>query len=115
MVNPVSTPPKPTFTLTTRDGLQLGLCDDAVTSLPLTDRQLALPSAFGGFLVRDVATDSDFFSLENGTCPELGLELNVQFKSEADHLTLTGRVTDTTGRDRAVTLMFALPLDASGS
>lgn len=112
MVNPVSPAPKPKLTPATRDGLQLGLRDNAVTSLRLEGRELALPSAFGGFLVRDAATNSDFCSFENGTCPELGLKLNVQFKPEADHLTITGRVTDTTGRDRAVTLVFALPLDA---
>ncbi len=110
----VEAPSKPTATFATHDGLELGLHDDTVTSLRLGDRELAASSAFGGFLVRDVATNSDFYGFENGGRPELGLKLNAEFQASADHVTVTGRITDTTGRDRAVTLVFALPLDAAG-
>ncbi|MGD0536820.1 MAG: hypothetical protein ABSC03_04150 [Verrucomicrobiota bacterium] len=105
---------KPDERRATQDGLMLGLRDDAVVSLRLDGRELASPSLPGGFLVRDVATNSDFCAFENGACPELGLKLNAQVQAAADHLTVTGRVTDTAGRDRAVTLVFALPLDATG-
>lgn len=77
-------------------------------------RVLTNAAADGLFLVRDVAAGSDFFDFENGTRPELGLKVRTEFVAKTNHLVVQGRVSDTTGKDRAVTLLFALPIDAAG-
>ena len=99
--------------LGTHDGLKLTLRDSAITSLKLDGEELAAPSP-SGFLVRDVAADSDVYPVSNGACQELGLKLEARFDPAQDHIAIAGRVTDTTSRDRAVTLLFALPLNAAG-
>src|SRR5207248_8015529 len=65
-----------------------------------------------GFLARDVAAGSDYFGFQDGACPQLRLKLSARFEARPDHIAVSGRVTDTTGRDRAITLVFALPVDA---
>jgi hypothetical protein len=99
--------------LSTRDGLRLTLRDNTITSLQVDGKELSAPTP-SGFLARDFAADSDICAFTNGACQELGLNLEAKFSPSRDHLAIEGRVTDTTGRDRAVTLLFALPLDASG-
>jgi hypothetical protein len=99
--------------LSTRDGMKLVLRDNTVTSLQLGGKELSAPAP-SGFLVRDVAADSDVYAFTNGACQELGLTLEAAFKPAKDHLAIEGRVRDTTGRDRAITLLFAVPLDATG-
>jgi len=93
----------------TSDGLNLEMRDNTVTSLNMGGKELATASSF---LVRDVAANSDFFTFQNGELPELGLKLNAQIRNLPDHIEISGRLTDTTGKDRAVTLIFALPIDA---
>lgn len=102
-----------TQTLRTEDGLRLGLAGGLVASLQVNERELA-GSAPSGFLARDVAAGSDFFAFTDGRCAELGLVLTNEFVAKKDHLAVRGRVSDTTGRDRAIQLLFALPLDATG-
>ncbi len=99
--------------LSTRDGLKLALRDNTITSLQLDGQELGASSP-SGFLVRDFAADSDIYAFAGGACKELGLSLESRFTAGKDHLAIEGRVTDTTGRDRAITLLFALPLDATG-
>ncbi|HEY5910448.1 MAG TPA: hypothetical protein VJA21_07565, partial [Verrucomicrobiae bacterium] len=96
----------------TRDGLELNLENGLVRSLKSGGKDIA-GAAPSGFLARDVAAGSDFFGLSGGReCSELGLNLRAEFKGEADHISVEGRIADTTGKDRAVTLLFALPIDA---
>jgi hypothetical protein len=99
--------------LSTRDGLKLTLRDNTITSLQLDGKELSAPSP-SGFLARDFAADSDIYAFTGGACQELGLNLEANFLPGRDHVAVEGRVTDTTGRDRAITLLFALPLDATG-
>jgi hypothetical protein len=89
------------------------LRDGAVASLQVGGRELA-GVAPSGFLARDVAANSDFYSLADGECPELGLKLRSAFRAEAGHIIVEGRVADLRGTDRALTLIFALPVDAAG-
>jgi hypothetical protein len=103
----------PSRRVATRDGLTLTLRDHTVASLQVGGRELATASP-SGFLVRDVAADSDVYGFENGACAGLGLKLQAVFTARPDHIRVSGRLTDTRGRDRAVTLVFALPLDAAG-
>ena len=97
----------------TQDGLMLKMHDNTVASLKVGGRELTT-SAASGFLARDVAANSGFFGFQKGELTELGLKLKSQIRSLPDHLEVSGRLTDTTGKDRAVTLVFALPVDALG-
>jgi hypothetical protein len=99
--------------VSTRDRLRLTLRDNWVTSLQVDDKELGASSP-SGFLARDFAADSDFCAFTGDACGDLGLKLEADFTPGRDHIAVAGRVTDTTGRDRAVTLLFALPLDATG-
>ncbi len=97
----------------TRDGLRLGLRDAAVSSVQVEGTELAV-SAPGGFLVRDVDADSDWYGFTAGWCPELGLKLAARVTPQADCLRVQGRLSNLRGGDRAVTLIFALPVDLPG-
>ena len=108
---PAGKPPKRKFA--TRDGLTLTVADYTVASLRLDGREFAA-GAPSGFLVRDYAAGSDFYGFPNGACEELGLKLTTEITASKDHITISGRLADTTAKDRAVTLLFALPLDATG-
>ncbi|HCU34126.1 MAG TPA: hypothetical protein DGT21_01400 [Armatimonadetes bacterium] len=69
----------------------------------------------GGFMVRDVAAGSDLHSFEAGACAPLGLELEADVTASTDAIRVAGTLRDTTGKDRAVTLLFALPVAAEGA
>ena len=99
--------------LTTRDSLELSMRGDSVAGLKVHGYELA-GDAPSGFMARDVAADSSFFSFKDGQCPDLNLKLKTQWRAKADTIEVSGRVSDTTGKDRAVTLIFALPVDAAG-
>jgi len=83
-------------------------------------------SASCGFLLRDVAAESDFFAPTwriqstngqvhaRGRVPELGLRLNADYIARDEHIEVTGTVYDITGKDRAISVYFALPIDALG-
>ncbi len=100
-------------TSATSDGLEISRQDNRIATLKVDGRDLAA-NAPSGFMVRDVAANSDFFGFSRGQCPELGLELRTDYRAEADHLVVEGRLKDTRHRDRAVTLVFALPIEAAG-
>ena len=61
-----------------------------------------------GFWVRDAPADSDFASLDKGQA--MGLKLSVKKTQNGPATFYTGSVTDTTGKDRAVTLIFTTPV-----
>jgi hypothetical protein len=105
--------------LTTSDGLSVSL--DRNTGAVIGDG-----GAVGGFFWRDAATDSDFRQprarltqdgddlrlLAEDDLLELRLEASIAAKG--DHIAISGTVEDLTGRDRAITVYFSLPLDATG-
>jgi len=80
----------------------------------------------GGLYLRDVAADSDFRqplgrvtrigggARFRGEDRQLGLAIEADYELKPDYLVVRGKVIDSTGRDRAVTVYFALPLDARG-
>jgi len=88
--------------------------------------RIANDGRVGGFLVRDVAADSDFrqplgraMATPNGARfrgedAQLGLALEAEYEGKRDHVRVRGTVQDLAGRDRAVTVYLALPLDARG-
>jgi hypothetical protein len=65
-----------------------------------------------GFQVRDVAASSDFVQIEHSA---LGLELDHSKTSQADAVFLDVRLTNTTGKDRAITLLYAVNINSSGA
>jgi len=81
----------------------------------------------GGFLVRDVAAESDFLQPAEATvtrrddavtiearCPELGLALAADLRPASGALRVNGEVRDLRGQDRAVAVYFVLPADFVG-
>ncbi|MBK6432392.1 hypothetical protein [Candidatus Amarolinea dominans] len=128
------TPPdlsgQPLLNLSTGDGLDLSLTQagGAVAALTLDGAPL-VPTGrayTGGFFVRDVANGSDFVHFggavsqaggalqQTASLPALGLTLTATLTVQNGHLDISGDLGDTSGLDRAVTLYFALPFDASG-
>ncbi|MCL4207693.1 MAG: hypothetical protein KJ000_34855 [Pirellulaceae bacterium] len=69
----------------------------------------AAPS--GGFQVRDVAAGSDFVRIERAA---LGLRLDGSVGDRPPATDFEYTLTDTTGRDRAVTLLYAVPVPRDG-
>ena len=107
------------MTIQTQDGLRL-VINNTVASVQVDGRECvtaggpdAAPVA-GGFLVRDVAANSGFYPFTNGDCAPLHLRLHSEVTAHPDHITVSGRLTDVSGQDRAVMLLFALPVDATG-
>ena len=107
-------PPRATQTLRTADGLSLRLDarTGAVASLAVDGRELALASAPSGFFARAAAQNSDFEAFAQGSA--LGLRLEPKFEARPGCIVVSGTLTDATAADRAITLVFALPLDARG-
>lgn len=108
-----SAPPAAEHVFATADGLRLGLAGQRVVSVEADGRELG-GGRWGGFLARDLAGGSDMFAFENGRCAELGLELSCVVRANADHLAFEGRLTSTRSGDRAILLVFALPLEVAG-
>ena len=102
-----------TTVLTTQDGLELRLRDGSVAGLKAGGPDVAADSP-SAFMARDVAEGTDFYGFNHGECPDLHLKLNTTWRAEASSISVAGRLTDVTGKDRAVTLVFALPIDAAG-
>jgi hypothetical protein len=98
---------------TTADGLTLELRGHWVTDLQIGGRACAGPVP-GGFFARDVAADSDLFGFAGDVCPELDLRLETKWETHPDHLAVRGRLRDLRGTDRAILLLFALPIEAAG-
>ena len=103
-------------TTTTPDGLAMGYHRPTgrVTSLTLDGEDLVVAGVPSGFLVRDVAAGSHIYAFEHGNCSPLGLDLSVVFKADAQCIRIAGRLTDRTKQERALTLYFAIPVDAIG-
>ena len=64
-----------------------------------------------GFQVRDVAAGSDFVRIESAA---LGLRLEQSLVREGNTILHEATLADTSGRDRAVTLVYAVPIARAG-
>ena len=104
------------FEVSTEDGLAMAydFVRGNITSLKIDGRELTQRQVPSGFLVRDATADSDFYSFEGGVCNELGLALESRPEGANNCMHISGQIIDTTGEDRAITLMFALPINAVG-
>ena len=65
------------------------------------------------FLARDVAAGSDFVAFEGGKT--IGLTLRLNESAGRGHTSIAATLADTTGRDRAVTLVYTVPFAAGGA
>ncbi|QNK56726.1 hypothetical protein [Paenibacillus sp. PAMC21692] len=110
--------------LQTMDGLELSLGERGVSSLKWNSGELASAGVASGFLVRDHESDSDVYAFErlagndpgsfNGLADQLDLEIEADFEVLPEGIKVSGRLSDLSGDDRAVTLTFALPVNAEG-
>ena len=97
----------------TQNGLSLSMNNGRVSALGLDERDVK-SAAPGGFLVRDVANASDYYALGEGDNAALKLNLKTKITAADDHIVVEGSVADLSGFDRAISLVFALPIDARG-
>lgn len=63
-----------------------------------------------GFMVRDLAADSDWEAFDQGAA--LGLKIEASQRTENGAQRITARLTDTSGKDRAVTLLYGVGVEA---
>ncbi|HSD83530.1 MAG TPA: hypothetical protein VLG46_06720 [Anaerolineae bacterium] len=119
----------PNLSLTTDDGLSLTLSSDggAVTNVSLAgvSVQDAAHAYLGGFFVRDVAAQSDFYHvggsvnpigqalIQTSTLPALSLDFRAVYTATADRIVIHAELSDTASLTRALTLYFALPASAT--
>jgi hypothetical protein len=116
----------PTKAYRTGDRLDLNIRGDRVETLRMDDVALEPqprpgPSGFQlntgtgpGFMARDAASGSDVYLFDDRLCLPLKLQVAANITSNNHCLTVEGRVVDVSSRDRAVTLAFALPVEAQG-
>lgn len=83
------------------------------TALPV-HQIIERPQTAGLLMARDVASNSDFHYFEQGSIPALALKANLTFESNPNHIAVSGRLASIDRKDRAITMVFALPLDAAG-
>ena len=109
-------PSSRTVRASTANGLSLALDQGSgrLTSLKVDGEEVAANGAPAGFFLRDVASGSDMVSLTGGTARSLGLALDAHVRATGNVIELSGAVRDRTGKDRAVTLYFSLPVDLRG-
>lgn len=89
-------------TLRTEDGMRLNLTDKS-------------------FYIRDVAAGSDFLNFDLARTPSgefsgsaLGITITIRPRVNKNHISFDCKATETTGRDRAITIGFALPVSPTG-
>ena len=97
----------------TRNGLKLTVRRDRIESILLHGRETATldPS---GFAVRDAARGSPWIPVDDSGCRDLDLALDARWEAAGDHLSIEGELRDLSGKDRAVSLSFLVPVDAFG-
>ena len=96
----------------TSGGLSVGLAGTDLDRVTLGGRDVTGRYP-GGLLVRDVADErGGFHAFEQGVCPALGLSVELRAEAQGNRIDFAGTLRDTTGRERAVTLLFAVPLAA---
>ena len=113
--------------MSTQDGLSLTLdARGRAVALTADGQQLPLLDAPGGFFAEDLmhsiplsyfegrveATDRGL--IFKGSIPELDLELEAIITPRGDHISIDGKVRDTTGKDRGLRVGFSLPVDGRG-
>jgi len=121
-------PAKPTFQLNTKEGLSLYLSSTgAICEVQVKGKRYGRKGDWlSGFFVRDVIRNSicklrgNLSRLKNGTIQqtaelkEASLIFKAVYEAHPDFIKLKGSIRDISGKDRAITLYFALPIEAIG-
>lgn len=94
-----------------KNGYAIAQLDNEELAKNLKDVESIKPS---GFLVRDAAMNSDIYSINTGWCKDINLELIYNVAAKSNHLEISGTIRNLTTQDRAITLVFALPVEADG-
>lgn len=106
----------------TDDGLALGFDGNGAIAELAVDRKVTLGNLPGGLWFRDVGADGPWLrpgcrSTQEGKAVKLegaespaGLRLSARLEPRAAGIDVVASVQDTTGKDRAVTVYFVLPL-----
>jgi hypothetical protein len=115
------------LSLRSKDGLALSFDGQGgLTKVQAGGKDIS-SNAAGGFFVRDVdagdtlvplrgtakRSDNDGVNV-SGTLGAQGLRFTATVRPQGDTLAVDGEITDTTNKDRAVTVYFALPVNAEG-
>jgi len=113
-------------TLETRDGLRIELsAEGRVSALSVDGSDCLNPEGASGFELMDVAADervevgASVVATEEGARQEvtlnaLGLAFEAHYVVHPDHLEIVGAVRDLRGEDRAVDVLFRLPVGGAG-
>ena len=115
---------KPVGKVTTADGLELSLGSAGEVSQVAVDQTPAGAAGTqpSGLLVRDAATEEPPVMVggrieargkelhQTGKVEKLGLSVDATYKTAGPYLEVSGTVSDTLGKDRAVTVYLAVPL-----
>ncbi|HOJ59438.1 MAG TPA: hypothetical protein PK878_04060 [bacterium] len=115
-VQPPVSMPGETMESKTEDGLAVSLHprDGRIAAVRLGENPVPLSGSPSGFLARDVAAGSDYYPLINGHSEPLGLEMQFTAEARPRAIYLSGKLKDLTGKPRAVSLLYAVPLEAAG-
>lgn len=101
--------------ISTSDGLSLKINGDgAAQSVMLNEKQQKRTAALSGFVARDVANGTGYYSLAQDQFAPLQLSLQKDLQSDSNAIAVSGTLRDQSMRDRAVSLAYAIPLDAIG-
>lgn len=124
MVRPLPYSPGATdATISSGDGLALGLGPRGISSVKWDGTELGSTTTPSGFLARDVQSDSDVFGFIgstdsagefSGRAEALDLKVDAKYTAADGGIRVSGSVTDLRGTDRAVTVTYAIPIDAAG-
>ncbi|MGC8832606.1 MAG: hypothetical protein ACP5R4_01015 [Armatimonadota bacterium] len=104
------------FTVNTSDGLALSMDSPTgrIVSMKLNGGEICQRGWPSGFFARDVAADSDMLSFADGGAQSIDLHLTAAVKQRGHCIEISGTLTNTKQKDRAVTLYFSLPINAIG-
>ena len=114
----------------TSDGLGLAFNSSGQIARVQLDGKTVKPTdgtPLTGFFIRDVAAGPDLVPArakieevghglrQTGAFPATDIHLAATLTAKSDHVAVSGRIEDASGRDRAVSLYFALPVAARGT
>jgi len=110
-VEPIRTAAAQADATWTAGPLSVAMAGTQIADVKLGGTSVKAASA-GGFLIRDVAADSGYHTFDRGQA--LGVALQAKAESAGQAIHVTAQVTDDSGQDRALTILFAVPLEAIG-
>ena len=125
----LSTRPQVEQRLQTQDALGLGLAGAGQVADVRVDGKSVMPAdqlPAGGFFVKDVAAGPGLVPVQStferirsglrqtGKFPTTNVSLRATYAAKPDHIAISGVIEDATGKDRAISLYFALPVAAAG-